>query len=214
MLAAHNTRVDPNATRHEPSAYPTAPRSSTTGRKSAGARPVRGVASARATRTLQQPGRGMPRRQRYNDHLASPRPDFGRSDNRGFSVVATFDQDVRCQRRDQRQRRVLVEDDYRVDCCQRRDDMGPVISCVERTARTLQPAHGVVAIDADDEVVTCRARRSQQVRVPAMQQVENAVGEDDRPALACTPLQGSGSRQNARRRPARRQKSPSACGLK
>jgi hypothetical protein len=63
-------------------------------------------------------------------------------------------------------------------------------------------------------VVARRARRGEEINVPAMQQIEDAVREDDRALLARTPLHGGGACQNTRRRTARRQKSPSACGLK
>src|SRR5205807_1124894 len=120
--AVHNTRVEPNDTRHEPSAYGATRRSSITGRIASSARPVRATDSAIA-QPLNGPRGGMAPRERNHHHLATPSTDLLRSHNRVHIVVAAFDKNVGVSRQNQLQRRVLIEHHHRVDHLERRDNI-------------------------------------------------------------------------------------------
>src|SRR5688572_25287847 len=88
--AVQRTRVAPNETRHDPSAYAATPRSSVTGRRASTARPTRtGPESALgfATERLYDVGGGLAGRQRNYLHIAAPAADVGRADDRCFSVI-------------------------------------------------------------------------------------------------------------------------------
>src|ERR1043165_9277997 len=91
--AVQSTRVAPNETRHEPSAYGATPRSSVTSRISSSRRVVRGgmVDSSAATQLLDRRGRRMAGRDRDDDHVASPRPNVVRAYDRRFRVVPALD---------------------------------------------------------------------------------------------------------------------------
>src|SRR5690606_39510534 len=58
----------------------------------------------------------------------------------------------------------------------------PVALTVDRPARPLEPPGGAVAVHPDDEEVAECPGTAQELDVPGVEDVEDAVGEDDGPA--------------------------------
>ena len=85
-------------------------------------------------------------------------------------------------------RRVFVEDHDRVDACQRAQHFGalslgvdrPIVPFVQRPGRP-------VGVDGDDQRVAELARLLQIAHVARVQQIEDAVGEDDLLAAPAPP---------------------------
>ena len=114
--------------------------------------------------------------------------------------VGALDQHVGLKRRDDVVRRVLVEDDdarrraasaARISARSASGVIGPI--------RTLVRPHRSIRVDADDERVAEAARVLQVANVPGMQEVEDAVGEDD---ASCPAAREPGPRS---------QRLPAAC---
>jgi len=117
--------------------------------------------------------------ERNDDQTAAPSFDIRASDDIGWRVVAALDEDVRVQRTNDRERRVFGEDDHGVDALERREHVRAIGLGADRASRAFETPHGVVAIEADDERVGRGARGHEQIDVPAVQQIEHAVGERD-----------------------------------
>ena len=81
--------------------------------------------------------------------------------------------------------RVLVEDHDRVDAGERGQHFGALVLPVDRAGRSLVAADGRVGVEPDDQDVAERARGLQVADVAGMQQIEDAVGEDDPAAFGC-----------------------------
>ena len=105
---------------------------------------------------------------------------------------APFDEHVRLERRDERVRRVLVEHDRRVDRRQRGDDLGAFGLRRDRPAWSLVRPNRPIRIHADNQRVAERPRVLQVAQMARMQQVEDAVGEDDRLAGGAQALDEAG----------------------
>ena len=101
-------------------------------------------------------------------------------------------------------RRLVVEDRDGVDAGERREDLGALGLRRDGPGRALVRAHGSIGVDADDERVARARARLQVANVAGMQQIEDAVREDDR--LACP---ARGRRQTTRPRRSSRMASPS-----
>ena len=93
-----------------------------------------------------------------------------------FGVVAALDVDVGSHDAQQTVSRVLVEDRDVVDGREGRDELGTFVVRNEGTAGF---AHGAVAVDADDQEVTLRPGGPQVPHMADVQDVEDAVGEND-----------------------------------
>jgi len=115
-----------------------------------------------------------------NDHETTAPPfDIVAPNDFGWRVVAAFDEDVWMHRANDRERRILGEDDDGVNALERREHVRAVGLGAHRASRTFKAPHRVVAIEADDERVGGGACGDEQIDVPAMQQIEHAVGERD-----------------------------------
>src|SRR3712207_3203220 len=134
--AVQRTRVSPNATRHDPSAYGATPRSRVTGRISSARRPVRLELPAFSTQPLDCRRRGMAGAERYDDHLAAPFRHLARADDRRLRVVSALDQDVGPQVPNELQRGVLLEDDDRIHGFERGEDVAAVRLAANRALRS------------------------------------------------------------------------------
>ena len=74
---------------------------------------------------------------------------------------------------------VLVEDDRCVHHADRCDDLRALPFGIDRAIGALVGAHRSIGVDAHDEHVPLRTRGPQVAHVPRMQQIVDAVGEDD-----------------------------------
>jgi hypothetical protein len=128
-------------------------------------------------------------------HRAAAREHLGGADDAPGRPVAALGERVRAAGLDQPRRRVLVEPGHRVHRLERRDQRHAVGERVHRPPRPLAqaPRRGI-AVQRHQQRRAERARAREIGDVPAVQQVEHAVGEDE------------GSRRA--RRPARRR-----CGV-
>jgi len=98
-------------------------------------------------------------------------------------VVCALDQQVRAQRLDKRERRVLFEQDHQVDHLQRGQHQRARILVLDRPFGPLEARDRGVGVEADDQAVAALPRLAQQRDMARMQQVEATVGETDAVAL-------------------------------
>ena len=118
-------------------------------------------------------------RERDDDDAPSPALHFAGSDDRRFGVVATLHDDIGPEKLDQLERSVLGKNDDEVDAFDSSQNEGALRCAANGPAGTLEPAHRVVAIDADDERVGGPTRRDEEIDVSRMEQIEYPVGERD-----------------------------------
>src|SRR4051812_29404058 len=150
--AVHSTRVLPNETRQDPSAYGATPRSNVTGRRESAERPTRtGSAGGGATKRPDDVGGGLPGRQRDDDDVAPPAADIGGTDDGTLVVVAALYENVGPQRPDQLQGGVLLEEHDEIDHLERGEHIGPLRFAAHGPLGTLEAADRGVAVQADDE---------------------------------------------------------------
>src|SRR5581483_11564941 len=109
-VAAQRTRVSPNDTRHEPSAYGTTPRSMAMGRSALAARWF----GLSATDAVDDGRRGLSLNERNHFDIPTSRTNFPCAHDRLLAIIAAFDQDIRLQGRDDRERGVFVKDHHGV----------------------------------------------------------------------------------------------------
>ena len=93
-------------------------------------------------------------------------------------VVSSLGYDIRLHALDKPQRRVFVENVHGIDAAQREQHPLAVFLRVDRSGAALEPAHRGVRVQADDEVLSQRARLLKVGDVADVQDVEAAVGED------------------------------------
>ena len=147
---------------------------------------------------MQQVRRGFVVDQRDAHHATTPPRDVVRPDDGVECVVGTFDENVGAQPPNQLERRVLLEQDDTIDGGERCDQAGALRLGDDRPIRSLpQPARGGIGIHTHDQGVAFPARRLEQRDVPGVQQIEDAVREDDR-ALGPSPGRGSLGRADLR----------------
>ena len=82
---------------------------------------------------------------------------------------------------------VLVEHDDAVHRGEGSDQPGPVILVDDRMAVALESPSRGVAVDSHDEVISLGSRGLEQNDMTAMQEIEDAVGEDDGALQALAP---------------------------
>src|SRR5438105_4907456 len=100
------------------------------------------------------------------------------------SVIGAFDQYRGPYPLDQFKWRVLVKDDDEIDGFECRQYFRASLSRIDRSSFALEPRGGRVAVEADHEPVARGPRFSQQLDVPAMQEIEAAIGKADAQAMA------------------------------
>src|SRR5581483_6265452 len=111
--------------------------------------------------------------------LAAERFDDLPTDHLFARVVRTLDEDGWLDPRNQFLGRVLVEHHNEIDGFQSSEHLGASLHRLDRATGAFQPCHGSIAIKADDESITGRARAGEQLDVTGVQQVETAIGEAD-----------------------------------
>jgi hypothetical protein len=115
--------------------------------------------------------------ERYDDNASSPAFHFRRANDRVFRVVAAFDDDIGLEMLDEVEGRVFGKNYHEIDTLERREHEGAFSIAADGAGRSLQPAHGLVAVYPDDESISRCSRRAENVDVPGMDQVEDAVCE-------------------------------------
>ena len=103
-----------------------------------------------APHALDDRRRRMPLLDRDAHDAAAARFDGVAADDLIGGPVGALDEDVRLEGRDDLRRRVLVEDDDRVDRRQRGEDFGALRLRRDRPRRALVPAHRRVGVEADE----------------------------------------------------------------
>ena len=115
--------------------------------------------------------------ERHYDHAPAPALHFCRTNDRGFRIISAFDDHIRLEMPDEVERRVLRENYDEIHALERGEHVRAFGVAPYGARRTLEAAHRLIAIDADDERVGAVARGSEDVDVAGMKQVEHAVSE-------------------------------------
>src|SRR6266403_1169107 len=134
--------------------------------------------------------------ERHYQHPPAPAFHFLRTDDRIFGIIAAFDDHVGLQMSDKIERRVLGENYNEVHALERSEHVRALRVAAHRPRETLEAAHRLIAVDADDERVGAVARSSEYVDVPGMKQVEHAIGECYPTLSSSFPTPGLGPRRN------------------
>jgi hypothetical protein len=130
-------------------------------------------------------------------HRTAAREHPGRADDLRHRPVAAFHQHVRAARLDERRRRVVVEPGDRVHRRERRDQRHAVGQRIHRPARPLaQAPYRGIAVQRHDKRGAQGARARQVGHVPAVQEVEHAIGEHERPRQRRRPARGIARRED------------------
>jgi hypothetical protein len=77
------------------------------------------------------------------------------------------------------ERCVLGKDNDQIDALERGQNITPFRVGANRSGRPFEPAHGLVAVDTDDQCIRGVPRCRENVNVAGMEKIENAVGERD-----------------------------------
>lgn len=133
----------------------------------------------------------MPGSERDDHALTSPGAYLRGADDRFGRVVASLHDDVGPEGLHQLERGVLAEDGHGVYRLEPRENVCAIGFAANGTLGSLEATHARVAVDADDERITALARSAEDVEMAGMQQVEDAVREDDAAALGIAPAAGA-----------------------
>src|SRR5882762_888250 len=115
--------------------------------------------------------------ERHYQHAAAPAFHFFRADDSLFRIIAAFDDHVGLQMSDKIERRVLRENYDEVHALERSEHVRALRVAAHRPRGTLEAAHRLIAVEADDERVCALACGGEDVDVPGVKQVEYAVSE-------------------------------------
>ena len=112
----------------------------------------------------------------YHDS-PSPALHFRGTNNRVFRIIAALDDHVGLEMPDEAERSVLGEHYDEIHALERRQHVCAFGVAAHGARGALEPAHGLIAVDADDERVGGFARGREEVDVAGMKQVEHTIGE-------------------------------------
>ena len=115
--------------------------------------------------------------ERYDDNASSPAFYFRRANDRAFRVVTAFDDDIGLEMLDEVEGRVFGKNYHEIDTFERPEHEGAFGVAAHGAGRTLEPAHGLIAVYPNDESIGRSSRRAEDVDVPGMDQVEDTVSE-------------------------------------
>ena len=115
--------------------------------------------------------------ERDDENASAPTLYFGGADDCVFRVVSAFDDNVGAKMGDKIERRIVWENHDEVDTFERAQHVRALGVGTYGARGTLEPPHGIIAVDPDDQCVGALARRGENVDVPRMEQVEHAVCE-------------------------------------
>ena len=127
-----------------------------------------------------------------DDALSTPRANVFGTDDGVAGVVAALDDHIGSQGPDQLEGSVLVEHRDGVHGLESGEHIGTIGFRAYGALGPLQAANARVAVETHDECVTTFTRAAQDVEVSRVKQVEDAVGEDDAPALLLAPALRAG----------------------
>jgi hypothetical protein len=120
--------------------------------------------------------------ERYRVHCAAPVFNFGGTDHLVRCPIPAFDQDIGFYQSNQRQRCIVVEPGHQVHRFERGEQRHAVGERVDRTFRTFAKAScRSIAVGGDEQTFSERARLREIARMAAVQNVEYAVAEYQRP---------------------------------
>ena len=122
------------------------------------------------------------------DHSTAGGFDDFSPDDPVHCVIPSFDQDVGLEHLDQRERRVFLEYDNKVDGVDGREFRDPGVEIVDRSTGPLDSADGGVAVQANDEDLPQFCGFIEGVDVTRVKEVETAVREDQGPAGGSQPF--------------------------
>lgn len=125
----------------------------------------------------------MAGRERNDDDAPSPTLYIRCADDRVFQVISAFHYDIGLEMPNEIERCVFREDHDEVHAFERRYDIRSLRVATDRPCGPFESAHGLIAVDADDECVSSLARGREDVDVTAVEQIEDTVRERD-PALS------------------------------
>ena len=128
----------------------------------------------------------MIRRERNYDDPSAPALHFVGADDRAFIVIAALHYDVRLENLDELERRVLGENNDQIDTFHGGEHECALGSAPNRPARTFEPAHRIITVDADDQRIRGRPGCNEKIDMTGMEQIENSVGESY-PIFSCSP---------------------------
>ena len=124
-------------------------------------------------------------RERDDEDASSPALYFGAADDRVFRVIAALHYNVRPKMGHEIERCIVRKNYDEVDTLEGAQHVRPFGVAAHGARRTLEAADGFIAVDPDNQRVGALARRSENVDVPRMEQVEHAVRECY-PTLPCS----------------------------
>ena len=115
------------------------------------------------------------------DLAAVPEDDLTLGDGTGaIGILGAFAVNVRAKPRECRDRGRFVEDGYVIDHFERREHFGAIRLIDDGAGIAFEGADAGVAVDADYEDVTQSLRIAEAANVADVQEVEAAVGPNDR----------------------------------
>jgi hypothetical protein len=117
--------------------------------------------------------------ERHYHHAPSPALHFRGTNDGVFRIVAAFDDHVGLEMPDEVERRVLRENYDEIDAFERRQHVRALGVAAHGAGRALEAAHGLIAVDPDDERVGGFTRGGEDVDMPGMKQVEDSICERD-----------------------------------
>lgn len=117
--------------------------------------------------------------ERHYQHAPAPALHFPCTDDSLFRIIAAFDNHVGLKMPHKIERSVLGENYDEIHALERGEHVRALRVAAHRPGRTLEAAHRLIAVDADDERVGALACGGENVDVPGMQQIEDAVSECD-----------------------------------
>src|SRR5882724_9311088 len=134
---------------------------------------------------LDDPGRRIPALQLHAHDAAAPRPDVVAADDGLRPPVGSLHENVGFQAPDRLERGLLAEDRDVIHATQRGHHDRAIACRNDRPAGALrQSPYRAVAVDAHDEEVAETLRGLEKRHVAGVEEVEDAVREDDPLALA------------------------------
>src|SRR6266404_6050449 len=110
----------------------------------------------------------MSESERHYQHAAAPALHFPCTDDSLFRIIAAFDNHVGLKMLHKIERGVLGENYDEIHALERGEHVRALRVAAHRPGGALESAHGLIAVDADDERVGAVARGRQDVDVPGM----------------------------------------------
>ena len=129
----------------------------------------------------------MSGRQRHDHDDAAPAFHFIGADDRVFRIITTLHDHIGAQNLDEIEGRILRKNYNQIDTFEPGQHIASFSVGANRTGWSLESPHGFVAIDTNDQRVSGLSRRSENIDVPGMNEVEDAVGKRDLSYLCRAP---------------------------